>query len=141
MIFFKIEPHLTDVRLRIKGDDLKELFTSGYKGLYQLLLPSGCSDYDHPLSECLVHSIHINSPNVTTLLIDFLSEILSVCKVEKAIYCTLEILNISPTHVDAQLTGHLVPEFGKNIKGVSHHEVDVKKSPEGQYETMVIFDI
>ena len=141
MTFFKLEPHLTDIRLSLMGENLRDLFTSGYKGLYHVLLPQGCTDNDHRIPKALIHPIHISSSDTTSLLISFLSEILNISSINNAIYCQLDIINLTADHIDAQLTGHPVDTFAKDIKAVSNQEANVIKNLEGKYETVIIFDI
>ena len=140
MIFYKLEPHIADIRLLIRGDTPKELFTSGYKGLYQVLLPAGCEDTDHRIPLPLTRSFHLDSPDTTSLLIDFLSSYLSQCLVDHAIYCRLDIIKLTDRHLDVQLTGHRVKTL-REIKGVSYSGAEIVKTPTGQLQTTVIFDI
>jgi len=141
MTFFKLEPHIADIRLFVVGDDLKDLFTSAYKGLYHIIRPQGCSDKDHRVSKAMIQPVHISSSDTTSLLINFLSEILNISSINDAIYCQLDIINLTATHIDAQLTGHPVDKFAEDIKAVSRHEANVIKNLEGKYETVIIFDI
>lgn len=62
--------------------------------------------------------LELASLDISSLLIDFLSTILTLSYENKAIFC-----------------------FDKDIKAVTYHEAEVKKNDQGKYETTIVFDI
>ncbi len=77
----------------------------------------------------------------TTLLIDFLSELLTLAYTEKAIFCYVHIEKMSETQINAIVSGALVDGFEEDVKAVTYHEANVQKNETGNWETIVIVDI
>ena len=81
----KIEylPHTADIRMNIEGDSLGELFQAGLMGMSRILSEQGCGKVKE-LSKRAV--ISISAPDLTCLIVDFLSEVLSISFTEKALF-------------------------------------------------------
>jgi SHS2 domain-containing protein len=138
---FQIEylSHTADVRIRVAADSPEELFQAGAVALNRLLKPGFCEEN---ASETTVHeAIEVESVDRTALFIDFLSELLTLTLMERAIFCEVQILLLSAHRLSARVSGHLFDEMEEDIKAVTYHEADVHLNDEGQWETLVIFDI
>jgi len=85
--------------------------------------------------------LKIASADHTTLLIDFLSEVLLLANTHKEIYHKVDFKKLGETELEAKLVGHKVKEFKDDIKGVTYHEAEIKQSKNGGLETAVVFDI
>jgi SHS2 domain-containing protein len=88
-----------------------------------------------------VISCSFTSLDKTTLLIDFLSDILTASYERKMIFNTLQIKQLTDTPLDAMLLGYSVEQFDDDIKAVTYHEAEVIRNAKGNWETVVIFDI
>lgn len=131
-------PHVADVCLEIKGNTINELFEAGLEGMANLLSSKVCVPHEEvPLNE----TITLTSIDVTALLIDFLSKVLTVSYVDKAVFRSFDSLEINGNKLVAVIVGYSVKEFDEDIKAVTHHGAEVKKGKEGQWETNVLFDI
>ena len=75
------------------------------------------------------------------MLIDFLSDVLSISYIENAIYCTVKILKFSDYTIKAEISGMNVEIFDEEIKAVTYHEASIKKNNNNLWETYIIFDI
>lgn len=130
--------HTADIRMKITGFSIEELFLAGVIGMSHLLKDRFCDQkvqFDHK------SILEIRASDLTCLLIDFLSEVLSVCYAEKAIYCEVDFLDFSPNHVKAEIRGKQIKCFDEEIKAVTYHEAQVQKNKMDHWETLVIFDI
>lgn len=134
---FKIIPHTADLRLRISGDTLKELFQAAAAGMASIIKKEACAHGEMPVKRRL----SLNSADRTALLIDFLSEILTRTQTEKVVFCNVDFKKLSETELDGEIKGVKVDEFEEDIKAVTFHEAEVRKNEKGQWETTVIFDI
>lgn len=130
--------HTTDVKIRISANALPELFLLGLKSLNQLLGPDGIQQ-QHTASVKV--RIELESPDTTSLLIDFLSEVLTMSQVHKAIFFNFEIDEITDCKISGMLRGLNVEVFDKDVKAITYHESDVKVNEKGKWETVIIFDI
>lgn len=131
-------PHTADIRMKIMGSTLEELFVAGMIGMGNILKEGFC-DNDNPI-DCKA-KIEIHALDRTCLLIDFLSEILSFSYAEKSIYCKLELSELTATKIKATLFGSHTSKLDEEIKAVTYHEAQVHRNRNNQWETMVIFDI
>jgi len=137
---FKIKnlAHTADVALKVEADSLDELFNAGFKSLSDLLKPGYCENC-HAFE--IWQFIEIESLDITVLLIDFLSDVLTFSYTELSIFCKLEILELQPGLIRANIYGQNVSEFEEDIKAVTYHEAEVMQNDNGNWETRIIFDI
>lgn len=136
----KIEylPHTADIRMLIEGETLQRLFVAGIKGMGNILKEGICdhtSEFDH---KKVIKTI---SNDNTNLLVDFLSDVLSHCYANKAVYCKLDLLSFKKYEITANVFGVPVNQFDEEIKAVTYHEAQIKKNKNNQWETCIIFDI
>lgn len=135
----KILEHTADVRLQVEGDSLEELFTAAFEGMANIIIEGMCGN-----ATATAHKedqIIISSPDTTTLLIDFLSEVLTKSHINQALYCLVTFEELTETSLKAIVTGHSVTNFDEDIKAVTYHEANIQKNDKGNYETIIIFDI
>ena len=132
----KLVEHIADVRLKLIGDSLKELFAAGVQGMAELIKPGISSQQ---ATEKL--TISLDASDETSLIIDFLAEVLTYTHVNRTVYHTAIFSDLSPSHLEAQLQGTLVDSFDEDVKAVTYHEANVKKNKQDLYETTIIFDI
>ncbi len=130
--------HTADVRMLISAETLEELFTEGVNGMGHILKENFCAERNKIDT---VETIEVKASDYTSLLIDFLSDVLSKSYIENMIFCKIEMLEIEKHKLIARLSGTRVKFFDEEIKAVTYHEADVVKNEIGHWETMVIFDI
>lgn len=130
--------HTADVRMRLRADSALELFEAALEGMNQLIKTHACQP---PLSLPLKKQITLKSENLTTLLIEFLGEVLTQSHLNKALFCKLEIEHLSEKKISASIHGYPVEEIDEDIKAVTYHEANVHRNTANQYETIVVFDI
>lgn len=135
---FRILSHTADIRLKAEASSLKELFSSALEGMNEIIKKDFCASEK---SFTMKEEISVASSDTTALLIDFLSEVLSLSQQNHALYCFAEFSELKDKSLKAKLSGKKVDEFDEDIKAVTYHEADIKKNTNGRYETVVIFDI
>lgn len=132
----KILPHTADLKIKVTADTLSNLFRLALKSMNQVLLPDFI-----PSRQPLKMKFRIKSPDKTSMLVDFLSEVLSLSHIHKALFVDLVIDKISDCEMSGSLKGSPVKAFEEDIKAVTYHEADVKVNKDGDWETVIIFDI
>ncbi len=130
--------HPADIRMQVEGETLAELFEAAALGMGEILVPGICMGNR---SGEIISEIALSAPDVTALLIDFLSEILTRSCEERIIFCRADFMKIEETTIAAKIYGKKVQKFEEDIKAVTYHEAEVKKDENGKWKTMVIFDI
>ena len=137
---FEILPQAADMRVRVCGRTLKELFRNAVRGMACVVAPSvlesgrGAGRIRHPVA---VEAVDINS-----LLIEFLSEVIAQSDIRGAVFTSVNFRAFGENFLEGEISGAPVQGLSRDIRAVSYHEVDVKKNPvNGLFETTLVFDI
>lgn len=126
--------HTADAAIRAYGRDLHELFANAAYGMFDLL-----ADMKelHPTIE---REVSIKAPDLETLLVDWLGELLYLREAHGELYKKFEISILSPTELRAVAKGakRFVPRM--DIKAVTYHDLKIEKTEEG-YTATIVFDV
>jgi len=125
--------HTADVRLRIRGASMEELFRDALRGTMQLL-------HSEPGERTVERTIEVQAGDRTTLLIDFLNEALSHAHVHRQAYDDVEFLALTDTRVAARLHGRNARAFGQDVKAVTYHEAEIRRE-NGLWSVTIVYDI
>ncbi len=134
----KYLPHTADIRMFIEAASLSLLLIQGLKGMAEILVEKGC--YEN-MEFTVRETISLDATDTTCLLIDFLSEALSLSYVHRAIFCHLDIIELSDRNIHAELSGGDVHTYDEEIKAVTYHEAAVIQDEHGNWQTTIVFDI
>lgn len=127
--------HTADVGIRAYGRTLDEIFANAAAGMFSLI-----TDLEavKPVGE---HEVKVTSHDLTSLLVDFLSELLYIHETEKVLLSEFDV-KVSDITVDAHVRGERIDKarhpLHLMVKAVTYHgiTVDAEKG-----EAQVIFDI
>jgi SHS2 domain-containing protein len=131
-------PHTADLRLKVEADTLEELFFGALQGMASQLQPEACrganvAEVKQEFSEQAV--------DLTALLIDFLSQALTLSFEHQAVFCRLEVHRLTETTLSGCLYGQTVSAFHEDIKAVTYHNANVQQLESGNWETVIVFDV
>ena len=132
----RIEEHVADVRARVQGSTLPELFRAALEAMNEIAGPRRGDD-----TPALTEVVSLTAPDTTVLLIDFLSEALTRGHILHGVFDRVEFSTLTDCALEARLEGYEVAHLVKDIKAVTYHEADVRENAEGQFETIIVFDI
>jgi len=132
---YEILQHTADVRLRVTASSLEDLFADALRGLMAVMgaRPVGA----HSVRP---ESIEIDSADMTALLVDFLNEALVRAVVSRSAFTGASFASLGETHLSATLTSVPAASFDEEVKAVTYHEAEVRRSGEG-WTTMLVLDI
>ena len=133
---FTISEHTADVCVNAYGTTRAELFSNAAASLWYYLEPVYADRDNH-------HTLMLSeeAPNVTYLLIAFLSEVLTYADINTAAYPDVTFNTITDTHVTAYAQGYPVTHFaGCEIKAVTYHRAHVVYT-DGIWRATFIYDI
>ncbi|MCP4540069.1 MAG: archease [Chloroflexi bacterium] len=131
---FKEIEHTADIAIRIRGQELTELFANAAYGMAcQLADP----DAVNPTNE---HQVELNAYDTETLLVSWLEELLYLGEREECVFVDFNIHQVTPTQLRAVVRGGPVEEHGAHIKAVTFNELEIVHTDTG-YETTVVFDV
>jgi len=131
---YEILEHKADLKIRAFGKTKEEIFSNILFGMAE-------SQRATTLSEKVKREIKITSPDLPSLLVDFLSEVLYLTQVNKEVYFEAEFKELSENKLEGFIFGRKIERFGEDIKGVTYHNLDIYQKEDGTGEAVVLFDI
>ncbi len=139
---FEMLPHTADVRMRVWGETLKELFQNALRAVALYLRPDLEELQKAKEKIPLKRPLKVEAVDLNSLLIEFLSEVVAQSDIHNSVFLDTSFKKFGENFLEGKLMGLKVEGFEKDIKAISYHEVDIHKNPEtGMYETMLVFDI
>jgi SHS2 domain-containing protein len=133
---FEILEHISDLKIKVFGENLKELFENAMIGMLE------SAKYEKNLkSQITKVKIKVKSFDLSSLLVDFLSEILYLVETKKLVFEKINFQKFSDTEIEAELFGKSLKKIGVQIKGVTYHGLEIKKKKDGTLEAIILFDI
>lgn len=133
---FTIIEHVADIRLHVQASTLQDLFSASLEGMSEIINPGHCQKHQNILS----YTITLSSIDTTVLLIDFLSEVLTLCHLNKAIFCSATFKSIEQKSLNVTVHGFPLSRFQEDIKAVTYHEAEIIEE-NGILSTVIVFDI
>ncbi len=141
---YEILEHPAELRIRVFGETIEELFKNAAFALAEILTREKPTTYNkQPTTK-----IKIKSPDINSLLVDFLSEILAKSQINKKVY-KADFIKIRPEpveglhYLEAEIIGYPVERFDEDIKAVTYEDLNIKQEdpPAGGWTTYLVFDI
>jgi len=135
---YEILEHPAELRLRIFGKTLEELFSNAAEAMADVL-NRDAKQRMH--ANAAKEKIKIQSIDINSLLVDFLSEILAKSQINKAVYLVSNLkLNPKPYTLNAICVGYSVDHFDEDIKAVTYQDLNIQKIDD-VWQTILVFDI
>ncbi len=126
--------HTADALLTVWGDDLADLFATAARATFALISPWG-------EGEPLVVRITLSAPDVETLLVDWLNELLYHAEGERLLtFRTFRIHRLTEREMEATVEGREVKGWRTYVKAATFHNLRVRREPEG-YRADITFDL
>jgi len=130
---FEILQHTADVRLRVRAASVEELFRDAMRGMFAIM-NSAASEGARRHTR-----LRVDSVDRTSLLVDFLSEVLTHAQIDRCAFDEVKFESLSEVELDATISG-LPARFEQDVKAVTYHEAEVL-FVSGVWQTMLVFDI
>jgi protein archease len=142
---FELVAHTADLQLRVYGDSLPMLFKHALIGMFQAMEPhaAGCSMINERVV-CkelpIVREISVSAKSLESLLVDFLSQALSLSDIFNEAYLDCIVHEIDDHHIRAELKGISIERVELEIKAVTYNNLAVKKI-NNHWQADIVFDI
>ena len=137
---FEFVLHVPDVRIKVWGKTIEELFRSALCGLASYVKP-GVFELTKKGKERL-EEIKIEAVDINSLLVEFLSKVITESDIYNVVFTDVIFKKLGENFLEGEISGTSVSAFDKEIKAVSYYDVDVRKNSEtGLYETTLVFDV
>lgn len=130
---FQETSHTADWELIVWAPDLVALLEQAARGMYHL---SGVELISAPR---LTRRIKLPFHDPEMLLIDFLTELLFLVETEELAFDEFE-LEFTGNQLTANLTGAELEYISKEIKAVTYHNLEIRKTDRG-LEASIVFDV
>ena len=133
---FEIVEHTADAGVRITAPDLETFFADAARGMFHLISDTGVEGWPAQ------HTVDLAAPDMETLLVDWLSELLYLFEVKKFFFEDVAFEQLEPERLQARVSGISWRGLmsGTEIKAVTHHMLEVSHGLEG-YSATVYFDL
>ncbi len=130
--------HTADLGLEARADTPGELFEALGEGL------AGAICLRQTVAMQKTVHVQVESEDIESLLVDFLSELLGLFNLEKFLIAGVRVGKIDETSLAAEVTGEPFDparhELGEEIKAVTYHQLKVAREGAG-WTGRVILDI
>jgi SHS2 domain-containing protein len=138
---YEVLEHPAELRLRVYGKTLEELFKNAVLAMARILSRRGGTKSELKVknSKCKIELLKIESLDINSLLVDFLSEILARSQINKCVYY-VSSSKIQDSRLEAELVALPRERFKEDIKAVTYEDLDIKKIND-TYQTDLVFDI
>jgi SHS2 domain-containing protein len=131
---YEILEHKADLKIRTFGKTKEELFLNMMIAMLESMKPEG-------LKGKAKREIKTESNNLSTLLVDFLSEVLYLSQVNEEIYKDIKFKKLTDKELKGELIGQKFERIGLDIKGVTYHSLDIHQKKDRAWEATILFDI
>jgi SHS2 domain-containing protein len=144
---YEILEHPTDLKIRAFGKTKEELFLNLLKGMFWEARPE-MEDKRPAVAKAMAgegkskipRMVKIKARDEQSLLVDFLSEALTLSDINDEAYFEVEFEKLTDTELVGKIFGSPVKSFGTEIKAVTYHGLEIKEKS-GGWEATVLFDI
>ena len=135
---FEVMEHTADIGVVAYGPDLKQAFANTALGLFSII-----TELDR-VRESLSRDLAVTSPDVESLLVEWLNELIYVFDVDNVLFRRFEITEIDSSYLRARCYGEQVDlsrhHLKTGVKAATYHLLKVERR-DSEYRIQVIFDI
>ena len=138
---FEILEHKADLKIKVFGSSLEELFKNAVLAMASILKKPELEVRSQEPEDREI--LKVESLDKETLLIDFLNEILAKSQINKKIY-KVENIKIKVFQknaiLEAELIGYPIEHFDEDIKAATYHNLKISQKDD-KFEAVILFDI
>lgn len=127
--------HTADWALKVRGGDVRALFENAARGMVSLIGGQAA-----PGAEPIRREISLRAPDLETLLVDWLTELLVLVEEEGVIFNEISVSEVADLALRASVSAEPGGRFSKEIKAVTFHNLAIRPVANG-YETTIVFDV
>ena len=133
---YEILEHKADLKIKVFSNTKEELFMNALLAMIDSMSPV-IKNRDIETSR----NIKIESLDLSSLLVDFLSEVLYLSQTNSEAYFKVKFSKFEDTELVGEISGNKAERFGEDIKAVTFHDLNIILSENKIWEATIIFDI
>ncbi len=134
--------HTADIKFRAYGKSLEEVFENAALAMFNVIINT------EKVSGDTSREFFLKSPDMESLLVDWLSEILYIFEVDEIVFRKFRVEKIKEEEGEYSITAQALGEnyypdshpFETEIKAVTYNQLEIAKTAEG-WEAQVVVDI
>ena len=130
---YEVLEHPADLKIVSYGKNLDEVFSHMLFGMFKSCRPV-------LTSEKVKRKIILNAENKESLLVNFLSEALSLSDINDEVYFEAKFDKLTEKCLEGEIKGFKIESLGLEIKAVTWHDLRFEKKNDF-LEAVVLFDI
>ncbi|MGI5837471.1 MAG: archease [Chloroflexota bacterium] len=135
---FQFLPHTADVAVLVRGKSLQDLFANGALALYSVLIdPSQVRD-------TVSMEIDIEAPELESLFVDWLNELLFLFECEGMLYSRLDLRELSESRLRGVIWGEKLDasrhRVKTGVKAATYHDLEVGRVGD-EWLARVVLDV
>ncbi|MDI6778484.1 MAG: archease [Patescibacteria group bacterium] len=140
MRYYEVIDHPADLKIKVFGEDLSDLFCNLVRAIASEQLGNSVSKWKPSFQVNRDwEEIIVESPDSFSLFVDFANEIIYRSDANNKIYADCEIEDVSENKIKAKISG-VTADKKLDIKAATYHEGYVKQVDRGR-EAVILFDI
>ena len=124
-------------QLRISATTIEDVFREGLRGLAEVLHRG----YAHTCVTPVMVPIKISSVDVSSLLVDFLSEVLYQSELHQVIFTELRIKHFTNMEISCEIQGCGVVRFERPVKLVSYEAARFLRGKDNKWYAAVSLEL
>ena len=128
--------HTADVALLVRGVTLAELFANAARGMLNLAL----GGVEAPVGEQERVAVALQAPDLETLLVDWLTELVYLMEDGAFVASKVEVLGVERNALRAEVIGGAGGSLQRHIKAVTYHDLSIEETEDG-YQATIVFDV
>lgn len=135
---FEIITETPDVRMRIQGRTLEELFLNALRGMASYMAPGLMKARGGRIAEAIM----IRAVDINSLLVEFLSEAIARADGRDALFTSATFRTFGEDFLEGEIAGTPAKMRAHDVHAVSYQNVDIKRSSQtGFFETELILEV
>jgi SHS2 domain-containing protein len=132
---YRVIDHPSDIGIEAFGKDKKELFENAAFGMMDMMF-----DLPDVKQQKVLNFRVSNSIDLESLLVSWLSELLSISDIRKLACRDFKIVRMTDTSLEAIAGGGKIGRVKTGIKAVTYSQMKIEEK-NGVWSTRIIFDV
>ena len=135
---YELIEHTADIGIRVKGNDLKELFRNAASAMFDIIAEKKRPEIKKQ-SEVRIEQ---KADNLEELFVNWLNELLSLSATKEMIFSEFRINKIDKNTLQAVVIGEDIKNYRVNteVKAATYHQLKLEEA-KGGWQAEVIFDV
>lgn len=138
---YELIEHTADIGIRVRGEDLKELFSNAALAMFDIMAERK-SPLTGPQPTIRRISLKQKAENLEELFVNWLNELLSLSAIKEKIFCDFKFKQLDERNLEAEVGGCEIKDYKVNteIKAATYHQLKIEKAA-NDWQAEVIFDV